>query len=179
MTAMQGVRASARFVGKDGISEMSVERRLSEMGLVLPEVMKVPTGVRLPFNWVRVVGKRATISGHGPSLPDGSVAGPFGKVGSDLSLEQGYEAARLTALAMLASLRRELGSLDHVTWLRAFGMVNAAPGFQSMPAVINGFSDLILSIFGPERGQHARSAIGVAELPFGIPVEIEAEVVLD
>jgi hypothetical protein len=158
---------------------MSVERRLSELGLVLPEVTKVPEGVRLPFNWVRVVGKRVTISGHGPSLPDGSVAGPFGKVGREVSLEQGYEAARLTALGMLASLRRELGSLDQVTWLRAFGMVNAAPGFQSMPAVINGFSDLILSVFGPERGQHSRSAIGVAELPFGIPVEIEAEVVLD
>jgi hypothetical protein len=158
---------------------MSIERRLSELGLVLPEVMKVPAGVRLPFKWVRVVGKRVTISGHGPSLPDGSVAGPFGKVGQDLSLEQGYEAARLTALGMLASLRRELGDLDRVTWIRAFGMVNAAPGFQSMPTVINGFSDLILSVFGPERGQHSRSAIGVAELPFGIPVEIEAEVVLD
>ena len=96
-----------------------------------------------------------------------------------ISLEQGYEAAKLTALGILASLRRELGSLENLTWLRAFGMVNAAAGFQSMPAVINGFSDLILSAFGPERGQHTRSAIGVAELPFGIPVEIEAEVVLD
>jgi YjgF/chorismate_mutase-like, putative endoribonuclease len=158
---------------------MTVERRLSELGLVLPEVMQVPAGVRLPFRWVRVVGKRVTISGHGPTLPDGSVAGPFGKVGQDISLEQGYEAAKLTALGILASLRRELGSLENLTWLRVFGMVNAAAGFQSMPAVINGFSDLILSVFGPERGQHTRSAIGVAELPFGIPVEIEAEVVLD
>ena len=158
---------------------MSVERRLSELGLVLPQVMKVPDGVRLPFCWVRVVGKRVTISGHGPTSADGSVAGPLGKVGREVSLEQGYEAARLTALGMLASLLRELGGLDHITWLRAFGMVNVAPGFQSTPAVINGFSDLILSVFGPERGQHARSAIGVAELPFGIPVEIEAEVVLD
>ncbi len=158
---------------------MSIEHRLGELGLVLPEVTQVPPGVRLPFRWVRVVGKRAIISGHGPTMPDGSIAGPFGKVGSDLSLEQGYEAARLTALGMLANLRKEIGSLENVTWLRAFGMVNAAPGFQSMPAVINGFSDLILSVFGPERGQHGRSAIGVAELPFGIPVEIEAEVALD
>ena len=158
---------------------MSVELRLRELGLVLPEVTLIPEGVRLPFRWVRVVGKRVTISGHGPTLPDGSIAGPLGKVGQDLSLDQGYEAARLTALGMLASLRRELGGLDNLTWLRAFGMVNAAPGFQSMPAVIYGFSDLILSVFGPDRGQHARSAIGVAELPFGIPVEIEAEVVLD
>ncbi len=158
---------------------MSVERRLSELGLILPEAMQVPAGVRLPFRWVRVVGKRVTISGHGPTLPDGSVAGPFGKVGQNVSPEQGYEAARLSALGILASLRRELGSLENLTWLRVFGMVNAAAGFQSMPAVINGSSDLILSVFGPERGQHARSAIGVAELPFGIPVEIEAEVVLD
>lgn len=158
---------------------MQVERKLSELGLVLPELTQIPADVRLPFRWVRVVGKRVTISGHGPTQQDGSIAGPFGKVGRELSLEQGYEAAKLTALGMLASLRRELGSLDHLTWLRAFGMVNAAPGFQSMPAVINGFSDVILSVFGPERGQHSRSAIGVAELPFGIPVEIEAELVLD
>ena len=168
-----------QYVDKDGVLQMVVERRLRELGLALPEVTKIPDGVRLPFSWVRVVGQRVTISGHGPTLPDGSIAGPFGKVGGEVSLEQGYEAARLTVLGMLASLRRDLGSLDHVTWLRTFGMVNAAPGFQSMPAVINGFSDLILSVFGPERGQHARSAIGVAELPFGIPVEIEAEVVLD
>jgi enamine deaminase RidA (YjgF/YER057c/UK114 family) len=158
---------------------MSVERRLSELGLILPEVMQVPAGVRLPFRWVRVVGKRVTISGHGPMLPDGSVAGLFGKVGQNVSPEQGYEAARLIALGILASLHREVGSLENLTWLRVFGMMNAAAGFQSMPAVINGFSDLILSVFGPERGQHTRSAVGVAELPFGIPVEIEAEVVLD
>jgi enamine deaminase RidA (YjgF/YER057c/UK114 family) len=176
---MRVTHVAVDLVGLQGGPQMSVERRLSELGLVLPEVTQVPAGVRLPFSWVRVVGKRVMISGHGPTSPDGSVAGPFGKVGRDLSLEHGYEAARLTALGILASLRRELGGLDHVTWLRVFGMVNAAPGFQSMPAVINGFSDLILSVFGAERGQHARSAIGVAELPFGIPVEIEAEVVLD
>jgi hypothetical protein len=115
---------------------MTVERRLSEMGLILPEAMQIPSGVRLPFRWVRVVGKRVTISGHGPTLPDGSVAGPFGKVGQDISLEQGYEAAKLTALGILASLRRELGSLENLTWLRVFGMVNAAAGFQSMPVIV-------------------------------------------
>lgn len=158
---------------------MRIEKRLAELGLTLPEPTRIPEGVRLPFSLVRVVGKRASISGHGPTLPDGSIAGPFGKVGRDLSLEQGYEAAKLTALAVLGSLHRELGDLNRITWLRVFGMVNAAPGFQSMPAVINGFSDLILSVFGQERGQHARSAIGVAELPFGIPVEIEAEVIVN
>ena len=158
---------------------MAIDQKLAELGLELPAPTSIPNGVRLPFRWVRVVGKRVTISGHGPSLPDGSIAGPFGKVGRDVTLEQAYDAAKLTALGMLASLRRELGSLDHITWQRAFGMVNVAPGFQSTPGVINGFSDLILSVFGQERGQHSRSAIGVAELPFNIPVEIEAEVVID
>jgi enamine deaminase RidA (YjgF/YER057c/UK114 family) len=86
----------------------------------------------------------------------------------------------LTALAILASLQRTLGDLDRVTgWLRVFGMVNSAPGFTRTPAVINGFSDLILDLWGPDAGPHARSAIGVAELPFNLPVEIEAEVAVD
>jgi len=80
---------------------------------------------------------------------------------------------------MLGSLKRELGSLERIAcWTRVFGMVNSAPGFVRQPAVINGFSDLIISVFGPERGAHARSAVGMAELPFGIPVEIEGEVEL-
>ena len=83
----------------------------------------------------------------------------------------------MTALSILGSLKRELGDLDRVvTWLRVFGMVNSAPGFNRQPQVINGFSDLILEVYGPDRGLHARSAVGMAELPFGIPVEIEAEV---
>jgi enamine deaminase RidA (YjgF/YER057c/UK114 family) len=111
--------------------------------------------------------------------PDGTLAPPFGKVGRDLSVEQGYRAARLTALAILGSIERELGDLDRVrAWVRVFGMVNSAAGFSQQPRVINGFSDLILEPWGPERGQHARSAVGMAGLPFGIPVEIEAEVTL-
>jgi enamine deaminase RidA (YjgF/YER057c/UK114 family) len=125
---------------------------------------------------VRVIGDRALISGHGPQHPDGSLAGPFGKVGADVTVEQGYQAARLTALSMLGSLARELGDLDRVTaWVRVFGMVNSAPGFEGQPAVVNGFSDLILELFG-EAGAHARSAVGMAELPFNLPVELEAEV---
>jgi enamine deaminase RidA (YjgF/YER057c/UK114 family) len=158
---------------------MQIAARLEELRLTLPKPALVPQGMRLPFKWVRVVGKRATISGHGPINPDGSLAGPFGKVGREVTPDQAYEAARLTTLGMLASLHQELGSLEGIRWLRAFGMVNAAPGFVTMPAVINGFSDLILSVFGQERGQHTRSAIGVAELPFNIPVEIEAEVIID
>lgn len=155
----------------------TIEARLHAMGLALPAPIQPPSGVRLPFAFVRVHGNRAYISGHGPTNPDGTLAGPFGKVGAEVTADQGYESARLTALAILSSLKRELGSLDRVAaWLRVFGMVNAAPGFTQEPRVINGFSDLILELYGPERGQHARSAVGLAELPFEIPVEIEAEV---
>jgi enamine deaminase RidA (YjgF/YER057c/UK114 family) len=159
---------------------MKIEQRLNDLGLVLPSPPKIPPGVVLPFGWVRVCGQRALISGHGPTNPDGSFAAPLGRVGSDVTKEQAYTAARLTALAMLASLKRELGDLDRIThWVRAFGMVNCAPGFREMPAVINGFSDLIIDVFDQERGQHARSAVGVAELPFDIPVELEGEVLID
>ena len=156
-----------------------VEERLKALGLVLPQPMRPPPGVVLPFQFVRVVGERAFISGHGPAHTDGSIAGPLGKVGRDLNVAQGYAAARLTALAILGSLQRALGDLDRITaWARVFGMVNAAPGFNQQPNVINGFSDLILEVFGPEIGAHSRSAVGMAELPFDIPVEIEGEVII-
>jgi len=153
-----------------------VEAKLEELGLVLPEPVRPPAGVRLPFSLARVSGNRVYLSGHGPQAPDGSLAPPLGKVGAEVSTEQGYEAARLTALSILGTLKRELGDLDRVTsWLRVFGMVNSAPSFTDQPSVINGFSDLILELYGPEAGAHARSAVGMAELPFRIPVEIEAE----
>jgi enamine deaminase RidA (YjgF/YER057c/UK114 family) len=155
----------------------AIEARLVELGLVLPAQTKMPSGVRLPFSWVRVRGNRAFVSGHGALNEDGSLAGPLGKVGDAVSAEQAYHSARLTALAILSSLKATLGDLDRVSaWLRIFGMVNAAPGFDQLPAVINGCSDLILTLYGPERGDHARSAVGMAMLPFGIPVEIEAEI---
>ena len=154
-----------------------IASRLAQKGLVLPPPVVPPAGVVLPFRSVRVIGSRAIVSGHSAQAPDGSVAGPFGKLGREITPEQGYEAARLTALSILGSLQRELGDLDRiVAWGRVFGMVASAPGFDRQPGVINGFSDLILEIFGPEIGAHARSAVGMAELPFGIPVEIEAEV---
>jgi enamine deaminase RidA (YjgF/YER057c/UK114 family) len=156
---------------------MEVEAKLEELGLVLPEPIKVPPGLVLPFAWVRVRGDRAHVSGHGPLNPDGSLSGPLGKLGAEVTEEQGYEAARLTALSILGDLKRAVGDLDRVTaWLRVFGMVNSAPGFVRQPNVINGFSDLILELYGPEAGDHARSAVGMAELPLGMPVEIEAEV---
>ena len=159
---------------------MRIEQKLAALGLVLPPTLKPPPGVVLPFQFVRIVGQRAIISGHGPQGPDGSIAPTLGKLGRDLTVEQGYAAARLTALSILGSLARTLGDLDRVhSWVRVFGMVNSAPGFNRQPAVINGFSDLILDLYGPTAGAHARSAVGLAELPFDIPVEIEGEVGID
>ena len=156
-----------------------IEAKLAALGLVLPPQLVPPGGAALPFRFVHLRGNRALISGHGPLAADGTVAQPLGKVGRDLTLEQGYSAARLTGLAILGSLQRALGDLDRITaWGRIFGMVNSAPGFDRQPAVINGFSDLILELYGPGVGAHARSAVGMAELPFDIPVEIEAEVAL-
>jgi enamine deaminase RidA (YjgF/YER057c/UK114 family) len=158
---------------------MQIEAKLEALGLVLPAPPKLPPGVQIPFQWVRIHGTHAYIAGHGALNADGTPAGPFGKVGADLTPEQGYAAARLTALAVLGSLKHALGDLDRVAaWLRVFGMVNTAPGFTNTPNVISGFSHLILELYGSGVGAHARSAIGVAELPGGIPVEIEAEIAI-
>ena len=154
-----------------------IETKLTSLGLVLPPPVRFPAGVILPFAFVLVRGNRAIISGHGPQQADGSIAMPRGKLGRELTVAQGREAARLTALSILGSLKRTLGDLDRVrAWTRVFGMVNSAPGFNTQPLVINGFSDLIIELYGPDRGAHARSAVGMAELPWDIPVEIEGEV---
>lgn len=155
------------------------EQRLTALGLVLPAPLALPAGATLRFPWVNVRGERVFVSGHGPQLPDGSLAGPFGKLGGGVSVDQGYEAARLTALAMLGSLKRTLGSLDRIAgWCRVHGMINCAPGFTQTPAVLNGFTDLIVAVFGAQVGAHARTAVGVAGLPHDLPVEIEAELLL-
>ena len=152
----------------------AVEQRLSELGLSLPAVFSGPGGMELKFELVHVVGDVAYISGHGPM--DGNRPLMLGKVGGGVTPEEGYEAARLTALSMFASLKATLGDLDRVAaWGKVLGLVNCAPGFNRTPAVINGFSDLVLELWG-DAGAHARSAIGVAELPFDIPVEVEAVV---
>ena len=157
----------------------NVEKKIAALGLVLPAPLKAPAGVVFPFRFVRIVGTRAFISGHGPQNEDGSVAEPLGKVGRELSIEQGHRAARLTALSLLASLKRAIGDLDRVSaWCRVLGMVNSAPGFNRQPSVINGFSELIIELYGAEVGAHSRSAVGLFELPFDIPVEVEAEVEL-
>jgi enamine deaminase RidA (YjgF/YER057c/UK114 family) len=154
--------------------------RLDELGLELPPAVVSPPGVVLPFRFVHVTGDRAIVAGHGPQLPDGSIGGLLGRVGDELTVEQGYEAARLVALSMLGSLQRELGDLDRIrAWGRVFGMVWCTPDFHQQPAVINGFSDLVLDVFGAQVGAHARSAVGMASLPFRIPVEVEAELAVD
>jgi hypothetical protein len=156
-----------------------IENKLRALGLTLPPPTQPPPGVVLPFQFVHIIGRRALISGHGPQNPDGSFALPLGKLGRELTVEQGYIAARMTGLSILGSLQRALGDLDRIAaWSRVFGMVNSAPGFNQQPSVINGFSNLILELFGPEIGAHCRSAVGLAELPFNIPVEIEGEVEL-
>lgn len=156
--------------------DVDVEDRIRRIGLVLPE----PMHVKLPFPWVRVHDNRAYVSGHGPQNADGSLAEPLGKVGKDLTVEEAYKQARTVGLSILGSLKRELGDLNRVSyWLRIFGMVNSAPGFNQQPQVINGFTDLIHELWGHKRGAHSRSAVGMAELPFDIPVEIEAEVEIE
>jgi len=145
---------------------MTIDERLVELGLELPPVFP-PAG-----NYVGcvVVGDIVNVGGHGPVNGDEIIVG---KVGGDLTVDDGRRAARMTALSMMATLRAELGSLDRIAQIiKVFGMVNVAPGFDRTPTVIDGCSDLLVDIFG-DRGRHTRSAVGLAELPFGIAVEIE------
>ena len=153
---------------------MSVEQRLIDLGLELPQPMKTDT---LPFDLVRADGNHLYLSGHVPTDLTGKVNPPFGKVGADVSEEEAYRIAAQIALGLCASIKAYIGDLDRVEkWLRVFGMVNTAPGFTNIPAVINGCSDTVLAVFGEDVGAHARSAVGMAELPFSVPVEIEAQV---
>jgi enamine deaminase RidA (YjgF/YER057c/UK114 family) len=149
---------------------MTADDRLAELGIELPEIPELPFAPRL----VPVLehGGLAYLSGIGP-------VGVAGVVGGDLSVESGYEAARATALLMLRRIVDELGELEEVErWVRVLGFVRSAPGFGDQPSVLNGFTELVIEVFGPERGLCARSAIGVSELPAGIPVEVEAIVAL-
>lgn len=148
------------------------EARLAELGITLPSP---PAPVA---NYVRSVhaDKFVFLAGHGPLQDDGTYV--TGKIGLDLTVEEGYEAARLTGLALLASLKAEIGDLKRVERIvKAVGMVNATDEFTEQPNVINGFSDLMVEVFG-DRGRHARSAVGMASLPIGIAVEIEMVVQL-
>ena len=149
---------------------MSPEEKLKQLNLELPPAPK-PAGVYKPL---LVVGNMAYVSGHGPLKPDGTMI--KGRVGQDVDQQGGYAAARQTGLAVVATLRAGLGSLDRIQRLvRTLGMVNAVPDFENHPAVINGFSDLFAELFGTENGVGARSAVGMGSLPMNITVEIEAQ----
>ncbi|HMK26374.1 MAG TPA: RidA family protein [Chitinophagaceae bacterium] len=149
------------------------EQRLKEKGIVL-STPSAPVA-----NYVNVVrvGNLLFLSGKGPGKPDGSFV--IGKVGKDLTIEQGYEAARLTAISHLSVLKAELGDLNKVKRIvKVLGMVNCTDDFKDQPKVINGYSDLMVEIFG-EKGKHARSAVGMNSLPLGIAVEVEVIVEIE
>lgn len=155
----------------------AIEERLRDLEIELPAPLDV-SGQGFNYVLVNVAGSIAYVAGHGPQ--DGAKSAPLmtGRVGDDLSAEDGYRAARLVGLAMLASLKRELGELDRVSrWLRAVGYINAASDFTGHALVLNGFSDLIVEIWG-DAGYHARAAPGAATLPFNVPVIVEATVQL-
>ncbi len=148
---------------------MPADARLKELGIALPQPA---TPVANYVGAVRV-GALLFVSGHGPLRTDGKPSAR-GKVGRELTVEQGYQIAREVGLSLLATIRTHLGSLDKVKRVvKVLGMVNSADGFGDQPKVINGFSDLMVQVFGEAIGKHARSAVGMAELPMGIPVEIE------
>ena len=143
-----------------------IAERLESLGIELPKIFP-PAG-----NYLGCVVDNdiVYVGGHGPINGSDTM---IGKVGGDLTLEDGQRAARMTALSILATLDAELGSLDRIErFIKVFGMVNVAPGFDQTPAVIDGCSDLLVEVFG-DAGRHTRSAVGLAELPFGIAVEIE------
>ena len=153
---------------------MGAEARLAALGIELPAASEPVANYRMAVR----TGNLLFVSGHGPAHRDGIPA--KGKVGADLDLAEAREAARLVGVNLVATVRRELGSLDAVRRIvKVLGMVNCAPGFDQTPAVIDGCSDFLVELFGEDIGSHARSAVGLAELPFGIPVEIEMIVEVD
>ena len=156
-----------------------VELRLEELGLQLPGEAMLPPGVTIPFQWVRIRGNRAYVSGHGALAADGSPLGPFGKVPSQVSLEDAQASSRSALLAMLASLKRAVGDLDNIAaWLMVYGNINADPGYAQTTLVANPASELLVDLYGPDAGAHARTAIGMAALPLDLPVILAAEVEL-
>ena len=147
---------------------MTADERAAALGLEIPPFPELP--FRPKLRPVLVHGGLAYLSGIGP-------IGLAGRLGEDMSVEEGYAAARTTALLALRRILDELGSLEAVArWVKVLGLVRSAPGFSEQPAVVNGFTDLIVDVYGEERGLCARSAIGVSELPTAIPVEVEATV---
>ena len=158
---------------------MSAEARIGELEHLLPPEPQLPPGVSIPFQWVRVVGDRCMVSGHGALTAAGVPSGPFGRVPSEVSLEEAQASALAAAFASLAAVRRSIGSLDRIAaWLMINGYVNADEGYTQTTAVLNPVSELLLDVFGPDIGAHARTAIGVRALPLNLPVVFSAEVLL-
>ena len=155
------------------------EKKIIELGLKLPDPIKLPPNLELPFSFINLRGNRVLISGHPRQDKDGSINGPYGQVGTNLTTEQAKLAAKEIGLSILANIKQEIGDLSRIThWVRVFGMVNSAPGYDEQHIVINGFSELILEVFGSDTGKHSRSAIGVAGLPMNLAIEIEGEVLI-
>ncbi len=153
------------------MAQGKIEQRLAELGIELPPTWGAPPGM----NFIKAVqvGELLFLAGHGPTAPDGKLA-YVGKVGAEVSIEDGYQAARITGLNLLATMKSQLGDLDRVVKLvKVLGMVNAVENFGKQPQVINGASDLFVEVFGEEIGKHARSAVGMGGLPGNMPVEIE------
>jgi enamine deaminase RidA (YjgF/YER057c/UK114 family) len=165
--------STRREKGRKVTKRDSVRDQLLRMGLEIPPAQVAPAGVRLTYRRLVRWGDMVWIAGHGPT--HGAAWGSkLGKVGTALTLEEGIAAARLTALNVLGTIERELGSLDRVAcWLKVTGYVNGVPGFTEQAAVINGFSDLLMELYGQDR-LAARTAVGVADLPFDMPVEVDA-----
>ncbi len=158
------------------VGQASIQTRLSDLGLQIPPPQVVSEDVRLIYRRAVRHGDVVYLAGHGPTWGDGW-GSKLGKVGEQLTVDEGIEAARLTALNMLGTIERELGDLDGVeTWLKVNGYVNAVSGFTEQAQVINGCSDLLVAVFG-EQKLAARTSIGVPDLPFGMPVEIDAVLV--
>jgi enamine deaminase RidA (YjgF/YER057c/UK114 family) len=152
---------------------MSIRDSLGELGLTLPPAQVVPEGMTLTYRRLVRWGDVVYVAGHGPTWGEGW-GSPLGKVGQEVSIEEGVAAAELTALNVLATIERELGELDQVAcWLKINGYVNAVPGFTEQARVVNGFSDLILKLYGLDK-LSARTSVGVPDLPFGMPVEVDA-----
>jgi enamine deaminase RidA (YjgF/YER057c/UK114 family) len=164
------------------VSTALVGKRLAEHGLRLPPAWQVPAGdgrSRISASLVRRVGNRLYLSGHVPTDDAGEVCGPYGKVGDAVDLATAQNAAVRTLLSLLASADRAAGDLRHVkAWCVLRCMANSAPGFTDFPTVFNPASALLVDVFGSEIGGHARVAVGVAGLPWDLPVEIEAELEL-
>ena len=156
---------------------MTIMESLEERGLSLPPAQVIPEGVKLTYRRLVRWGDVVYLAGHGPTWGEGW-GSPLGKVGRELSIEEGVAAAQLTALNVLGTIQRELGDLDSIAcWLKINGYVNAVDGFTEQARVINGFSDLVLDLYGLEK-LAARTSIGVPHLPFDMPVEVDAIIAL-